>query len=154
MRGHFLGFAPFAQLHQNGLHFVFLGAGHQPGDAASEGFRVLLDKHIALGENHLFIPGFGEKIFQIAAQAFQHVRQRGDGWRGQIPLHLRDESFAQFASIRHFFLGQVSLQPQLPQLLADIHNAYLLALVLFTFTKHAAILMGLEMLNRRLLLEV
>ena len=120
---HFLGLSAFVQLHQNGLHFVFLGAGHQPGDASPQGIGVLLHKHVGPGEHRFFLGfRFREEFLQIAAQAFQHIGQRGDGGRGQISFHLGNKTLAQLAPVGHFLLGQISLQPQAAQLVADVHS--------------------------------
>ena len=82
--------------------------------------RVLLDKHVLGGKDGLFRRLFIKERRQGAAQALQHVRQRGDGGGGQVPLHLGDEPLAQLAPVRQLLLGQSPLQPQLAQLFSDI----------------------------------
>ena len=108
---------------QDGLHPVFLRHRHQPDHPDPERF-VHLFEHIVLGEDELLLGGAGKEFFQCGAQGFQHVRQRGDRGGGLVPLHLGDKALGQLTPVRHFFLGEVALDPQLFEFLADVLGSH------------------------------
>ena len=118
----FRSFTAGGHFHQDGLHAVFLGGGHQPADAAANLFFILLDEDIILAEYDLFIIGLGKECGQIRAQGFQYIRKRIQGRGGLIALQKGDKALRKLAAIRQLFLCKPALQADSTDFIADLHR--------------------------------
>ena len=116
---HHKGFPALRQFHHDRFHFVFLCIGHDPVHRI---IFPLIHKKILFVENDLLLLVLPEKFRKTAAQCLYDVVEGGNGRRGQISLHLGEKSLCQLTAAGQFFQRQTLLDPELFDLVADIHK--------------------------------